>query len=58
MGAFEFRRDQYGLTCSEMAQVLGMARSHYSEFVAGKRGLPFILMPRGVPFKCNAKGGV
>jgi antitoxin component HigA of HigAB toxin-antitoxin module len=51
--AVEFRREQYGLNSSEMAQVLGIARSHYSEFVLGKRQLPITAIIRafaiGVP---------
>jgi len=54
--AIEFRRDQYGLNQSEMAQVLGLSKSHYSEFVAGKRQLPPLAMVRafsiGVPADC------
>ncbi|KQY83732.1 helix-turn-helix domain-containing protein [Pelomonas sp. Root1444] len=38
--AVEFRRDAYGLDCRQWAAVLGMAPSHYSEFVNGKRPLP------------------
>ena len=38
--ALEFRRDQYGLTRSEFAAVLGLAPGHYSEFINGKRELP------------------
>lgn len=51
--AVEFRRDQYGLTRSEFAAVLGLSPGHYSEFVIGKRGLPIRAMRRafaiGVP---------
>ena len=38
--AVEFRRDAYGLDCRQWAAVLGMAPSHYSEFINGKRPLP------------------
>jgi len=38
--AVEFRRKDYELTCAQWAQVLGMSRSHYSEFRNGKRPLP------------------
>jgi antitoxin component HigA of HigAB toxin-antitoxin module len=37
--ALEFRREQYGLTRTEFAAVLGLARSHYNEVVNGKRQL-------------------
>ena len=51
--ALEFRRDQYGLTHSEFAAVLGLAPGHYSEFINGKRELPPKAMKRaraiGVP---------
>src|SRR5574337_1235606 len=40
--ALEFRRDQYGLTRSEFAAVLGLAPGHYSEFINGKRELPAV----------------
>ena len=36
----EFRRDQYGLTASRFAMVLGLTASHYSEIVNGKRDMP------------------
>lgn len=38
--AMEFRREQYGWTAMKMAEKLGLKRSHYSEFVRGKRRLP------------------
>ncbi len=38
--AVEFRREQYGWTSMRMAVALGLAKSHYSEFVHGKRNLP------------------
>ncbi len=38
--AVEFRREQYGWNRSRMARELGLTRSHYNEFVSGKRGLP------------------
>lgn len=38
--ALEFRREQYGLNRAQFAFVLGLSRSHYSEFVSGKRALP------------------
>lgn len=51
--ALEFRRDQYGLTKADFALLIGMHKSHYSEFVAGKRSLPKNAMCRaariGVP---------
>lgn len=56
LGAVEFRREQYELTMTEMAQVLGMAKQHYSEFVNGKRNLPVGALVRafaiGVPPEC------
>jgi transcriptional regulator with XRE-family HTH domain len=39
--AVEFRREAYGWNRAAMARKLGMQRSHYSEFVQGKRGLPY-----------------
>lgn len=51
--ALEFRREQYGLTATEFASILGFAQTHYSEFVNGKRRLPRAAMCRafaiGVP---------
>lgn len=38
--AVEFRREQYGWSKKKMADMLDMSRSHYSEFVHGKHGLP------------------
>ena len=38
--ALECRRDQYGLTQREFAEVLGLRDSHYSEVVNGRRRLP------------------
>ena len=37
--ALEFRRDQYGLTKSEFAGLLGLQLSHYGEVLKNKRGL-------------------
>jgi transcriptional regulator with XRE-family HTH domain len=39
--ALEFRREQYGWTARQMATALGIANSHYSEIIHGKRGLPY-----------------
>lgn len=54
--AVEFRRYAYDLTQSEWAYVLGIQRSHYSEFVNGKRSLPKKAMAKcfeyGVPAIC------
>lgn len=51
--ALEFRRDQYGLSQQEMADILGIEASHYSEIIHGKRELPKAAMCRaydiGVP---------
>jgi antitoxin component HigA of HigAB toxin-antitoxin module len=38
--AITFRQEQYGWNDSKMAAMLDLSRSHYSEFKAGKRGLP------------------
>ncbi len=38
--ALEFRRDQYVLTQSAFAKILGLQKSHYSEIIHGKRSLP------------------
>src|ERR1700712_5551320 len=38
--AMEFRRDQYEITASEFSAILGMSKTHYSEFVNGRRNLP------------------
>lgn len=38
--ALEFRREQYGLTKTEWAAVLGIGIPHYSEILSGKRALP------------------
>jgi transcriptional regulator with XRE-family HTH domain len=51
--AVEFRREQYGWTQAKMALKLGMQKSHYSEFIKGKRKLPFSAIKKayklGVP---------
>jgi len=51
--ALEFRRDQYGLTKTEFAVVLGIHLPHYSETIRGKRRLPVHAIERamaiGVP---------
>ena len=51
--ALEFRRECYDLTAAEFAGVLGLAKSHYSELIHGKRALPSKAMKRafavGVP---------
>lgn len=39
--ALEFRRGEYGWTQTKMAAALGLSRSHYSEVIRGKRGLPY-----------------
>lgn len=53
--ALEFRRQMYGLSMSQFAQVLGMQPSHYSEFLSGDRGLSLRVLKRahaiGVPAK-------
>lgn len=38
--AVEFRREQYGWSAEKMAAMLDIEKSHYSEFVNGKRNLP------------------
>lgn len=54
--AVEFRRDQYGLTQPEMAEILGISKGKYSEFVNGKIRLPMNAMQKayriGVPAEC------
>lgn len=37
--ALEFQREQYGLTKSEWAAVIGLSASRYSETLSGKRRL-------------------
>ena len=53
--AMEFRREQYGLNQSEFALVLACQKSHYSEFLKGKRNLTLRSRKRaaaiGVPLK-------
>ena len=39
--ALEFRREAYGWTQEAMAKALGLAASHYSEIIHGKRALPY-----------------
>lgn len=54
--AVEFRREQYGLTQKQWAYVLKMQPSHYSEFLHGKKALPYrcmaIAFEYGVPAEC------
>lgn len=38
--AIKFRQEQYGWNQNQMAKALDMQKSHYSEFLAGKRDLP------------------
>lgn len=49
----EFRRDQYGLTKSEFAAILGLKKSRYNKVVNGKSKLPMSAAKRafaiGVP---------
>ena len=51
--ALEFRRDQYGLTRTEFAALLGLGLNHYGEIINGKRGIGKTAMRRayaiGVP---------
>lgn len=51
--ALEFRRDQYGLSKSEFAAILGLQTSHYSEILNKKRLMPILAVKRafaiGVP---------
>lgn len=42
--AVEFRREAMCWTRMEMARRLGLQRGHYSEFVKGKRRLPYKAM--------------
>lgn len=46
--AVEFRRYQYGLTQTDMPLVLGMHKSHYSEFIHGHRALTVAQIRRAV----------
>jgi len=46
--AIEFRRDQYGLTATEFAGLLGLTPSHYSEFKNGKSKLSLKNIKRAV----------
>ena len=48
--ALEFRRQQYGLSRSEWAYVLGTTPSHYSEVENGKRTLSKKSMARAYAF--------
>lgn len=53
MRALEFRREMYGLSRRDFAEILGIMPSHYSEVVNGKRRLPINAVARaaaiGVP---------
>lgn len=46
--ALEFRREQYGLSASEFAQILNIQKSHYSETISGKRRLPINAVARAI----------
>ena len=54
--AVEFRREQYLLTQSQWAKVIGTSASHYSEFTHGKRPLTLSQAAKcfeyGVPAEC------
>ena len=54
--ALEFRREQYGISQKEWAKLIGIAQTHYSEFVNGKRDLSKKAMAGayefGVPADC------
>jgi antitoxin component HigA of HigAB toxin-antitoxin module len=51
--ALEFRRDQYGLSRTEFAALLGLGLGHYGEILNRKRGIGKLAMRRayaiGVP---------
>lgn len=51
--AVEFRRKQYGINCAQWANVIGISRHHYSDFIHGKRNLTLLQSARcfafGVP---------
>lgn len=53
--AVEFRRDQYGWTKSKMAKELHITLPQYSDFIHGRRSLPFIAIKYayriGIPAK-------
>ncbi len=63
--ALEFRRDQYGLSQSEWAYILGLSPSHYNDFIKGRRGLSLQVAAKafeyGVPaeaiFQCKRDKG-
>ena len=46
--ALEFRRDQYGVSQRDFAEILGIMPSHYSEVARGKRRLPINAVARAV----------
>ena len=46
--ALEFRRDQYGLSTSEFAAVLGISNTRYSEIKNCKRDLPIGALRRAI----------
>lgn len=64
--AVEFRRKQYGITCAQWSNVIGISSSHYSEFIHGKRNLTLLQSARcfafGVPavalFQCMPNKGI
>lgn len=39
--ALRYRQEEYGWNQSQMADKLGLARSHYSDILLGKRILPY-----------------
>ncbi len=46
--AVEFRREAYGLTKTDMALVIGIQKSHYTEFTQGERSLTVAQIRRAV----------
>lgn len=51
----EFKRiDCYELNQTEFAKILGMSKSHYSEFIHGKRELPINSLRRAYAIGCSA----
>lgn len=50
----EFRRDQYGLNKSEFALIIGMSKSHYSDFIHGRRQLPLSAIKRAYAIGVSA----
>lgn len=53
--ALRFRIEQYGWTDAKFAKAVGMAASHFSEVMNGKRKMPIVAIRKAVELGVPAK---